>query len=144
MINFSTRNPMPQLKMSFQKNDSYLCPKGFTCIMIAGVLRYVSKNLSAAIFGIGVGLITTRLVMKIVKRYDSRAVVKIKEAIFHKDHLKVAVITFVALVAISMVSLPAGMGLGFLLGCYCGVTLEVERRLNRLRPLTKEGLESSS
>jgi hypothetical protein len=124
---------------SQRPNDPLLCPKGVSCVMTSGACRLVSRNLAWVIFSIGAGLITSALVMKFVKVYSKRTVVRIKECLYYKHHIRIAAAAAIVIALIGISWLHIGVKLGFLLGCYSAINLGVESKIQRLQP-KKTGL----
>lgn len=106
-----------------EETQYQLLAKGTASVLLSNVCVSISKNLSAVIFGVGIGLITATLVLKALHWYNHAAAVDIRRYFINSNHLKIAAIAFIATLALGAISSYLGGPLGFLIGSYSAINL---------------------
>lgn len=83
---------------------------------------------AAPLIGIGISIITTRLVLKIIDCYDTSLLVNItKEACkFNKRYPKLQMIAFISAIALSFITQDLSFIMGACIGSFGSIILDVE------------------
>lgn len=91
-------------------------------------VRLFAPVLSTPLFGIAAGLLATKLVLKLVERYDNGRVINLtKEALrFNKGYPNLQFITLVFALATSWIAQTVAFFTGAALGCFSAIILDVE------------------
>lgn len=102
--------------------------EGIAFVVASCAVRIFSASLAAPLLGIGVSILTTRLVLKTIDCYDNKLLVNLtKEACkFNKNYPKLQMITFICALALSFVSKTLSFIVGACLGSFGSIILDVE------------------
>jgi hypothetical protein len=102
--------------------------EGVAFLVASIAVRLFSTSLTAPLLGIGLSIIATRVVLKIVEWYDQRTIVFLnKEACKLKgNYPNLEKVSFCFSLAVSFISKPLGFVAGALLGCFGSIILDVE------------------
>lgn len=94
----------------------------------AAVARLFFQKLSSPLFGIGIGLLTTKLVLKAYESYDSTLLYNLTKEVhkLNRKYPKLQLITFIFTLIISLLSPMIGFLAGTALGAFSAVILNIE------------------
>jgi hypothetical protein len=115
--------------LGFTASLLYETPAETAAFITAGLfMRLLSPSFLSPFAGIGCSFLCTRLVVKVLDTYYYNPLVKIKKEAcnFNKTYPKLQVITFIAALAISLLSQTLGFLLGVALGSFGAIVLDVE------------------
>ncbi|MEI8125163.1 MAG: hypothetical protein WCG42_05370 [Parachlamydiaceae bacterium] len=103
--------------------------EGVAFLIASAVVRIFSHPLVAPLVGIGLSIITTKLVLKSISTYDHSLTVNLtKETCkLRKKYPKLQLIGFIFACAISFASKTLGFASGFLVGTFGSIVFDVER-----------------
>jgi len=127
-------NPHPVVpkKESYILIDSFIATVPFEglAIFIASLsIRVFSESLFSPLFGLGISIIATRLVLKTLACYDDVFLNSlIKEACkFNKQYPNLQLITFISALALGFLSSSLSLFVGIGLGVFSAIMLDVEK-----------------
>lgn len=102
--------------------------EGIAFIIASFAMRIFSTSLAFPLVGIGLAIITTRLVLKVIDRYDNKLLVNLtKEACkFNRNYPKLQMIIFICTLVFSFVSKTLSFSTGACLGSFGSIILDVE------------------
>jgi len=102
--------------------------EGITFLIASLAIRLFTTTLSSPLFGIGISIIVTRLVLKAIDRYDNTLLINLTKTAckFNKEYPTLQLITFICALAFSFLSGPLSFVIGACLGSFGSVMLDVE------------------
>jgi hypothetical protein len=113
----------------FISHVTKLIPIESVAFLIGAVaVRVFSTALTAPFLGIGLSILVTRLVIKLIDCYDDTLLVNLTKEVckFNKRYPKLQIITFIATLALCFLSKTLSFILGISLGSFGSIILDVE------------------
>lgn len=103
--------------------------EAFAFLITSAAIRVFSPPLAAPLLGIGISMLTTKLVLNVANQYDNILLVNLtKEACsLNKKYPKLQMIALIFAMAVSYLYQPLGFAAGALIGSFGAVVLDIER-----------------